>query len=1176
MKSLYPLQHRFAGILLLMLGAFLLFGWMIGSELMVRTVPGSPAVAINTALMLFLGGVCLVSAEKKGRAELFYLMSAGIIVALSLAILGQTILHVDFGIDWAATHAALGDGHSHPGRTAPNACIAFLFAGVVFILNRKAETKQKHRRISLILSGLVLAIGILALLGYVLHLEAIYQLATYNRMAVLTAVGTTALGVGVWSFSSTAEDRGSVTAASQSHRITRLSATLLTVFAVTAGFTGFAILRHGFEESSTENLHNTAKNSAYIISSELENGLLVARSVANRTILKGRLSRLEASSSRSTLQSLHNVGEMLRASGFSGIQILDSANEVVITEGNLVADQALIQMPLKTDSQQTASLLWHEGYLLRSVQEIVQDGQRIGGVITEWPLKDMTGFVHQTQQVGKTSDVFLCGQIESQIKCFPGRFDKTPIPVVVSGRKEGLAFPISQALMGESGSYAASSVDGALMQTGFAPLPEYGLGLVVKRDVLELYAPLRDRLHLLIGALLAFVAIGTFLFRSWVQPLVEQIVSEQRRIKAILNNSNDAFVAVGADGLISDWNLQAEKTLGWTANEAIGQDLATLIIPADQREAHNRGFYHFLSSGTGPVINRRVEVFAIHKQGHEIPVELSVGAFHNGKAYGASAFIRDLTELKLSERMAADHAQELEAARAALVQSQKLEAVGKLTGGVAHDFNNVLQVVQGSLQLLQLENANCLESERRILTAMTAVDRGAKLSSQLLAFARKQPLQPKVINLAHVIHSMGDMLQRALGEAIDVEIIAATELWNTLVDPNQLENVILNLSINSRDAMQGEGKLTIEVGNSMLDEEYVKSEPGLKAGQFIMLAISDTGPGMSEEILERVFEPFFTTKPEGEGTGLGLSMAHGFVKQSEGHIKIYSEIGHGTTIRIYLPRSLEPATQNNLKDLGKAAGGTETILVVEDDPAVQATVVDILTELGYKVYKADNAESALELLQKERAIDLLFTDVVMPGNLRSPDLARQAKELIPSLAVLFTSGYTQNAIIHGGRLDPGVHLISKPYGRDQLARKIRELLSSTARKADPGNDVALTTPEEQTKNLKIALVEDNADFRTTVAQILTMSGYQVESFDCAESAISQFEIEQFDVLLTDMSLPGMSGMELASQVRQTNPEIKIILASGYGAAVTEQTKFAVQLLPKPFSIEQLMECLNTV
>ena len=377
-----------------------------------------------------------------------------------------------------------------------------------------------------------------------------------------------------------------------------------------------------------------------------------------------------------------------------------------------------------------------------------------------------------------------------------------------------------------------------------------------------------------------------------------------------------------------------------------------------------------------------------------------------------------------------------------LRQAQKMEAVGQLTGGVAHDFNNLLQVISGSLELLAQTVAGDERARRRVANAQIAVNRGAKLASQLLAFGRRQALEPKAVNVGRLVTGMDTMLRGALGEAVQIETIIAGGLWNCLIDPAQVENAMLNLAINARDAMDGVGMLTIEVGNAVLDDAYARVHADVTAGQYVMLAVSDTGSGMAPDVMARVFEPFFSTKPEGRGSGLGLSMVYGFVKQSGGHVKLYSEVGQGTTVKLYLPRVRQSEDLAAAVEAPTVEGGVETILVAEDDEQVRATVVELLSELGYRVLKAKDAESALSIIESGVPIDLLFTDVVMPGPLRSPELARKARARQPGLVVLFTSGYTENAIVHGGRLDAGVELLAKPYTRDALARKIRLVLAN--------------------------------------------------------------------------------------------------------------------------------------
>ena len=392
---------------------------------------------------------------------------------------------------------------------------------------------------------------------------------------------------------------------------------------------------------------------------------------------------------------------------------------------------------------------------------------------------------------------------------------------------------------------------------------------------------------------------------------------------------------------------------------------------------------------------------------------------------------------------------------ATLVQALKMEAVGQLTGGIAHDFNNMLTIIIGNLDTMKRRLAEAGDGARELATrlarpidmALQGARSAGELTHRLLAFARRQALAPAPADLNRLVADMSELLRRTVGESIAIETVLAGGLWPTLVDANQLENVVINLVVNARDAMPKGGRVTIETANAYLDEAYAARFGDIAAGQYVLLSVSDTGTGIAPEVLPRMFEPFFTTKSGGEGSGLGLSMVHGFVKQSNGHIRIYSEVGHGTTVKIYLPRLANaeplravPAELRPAEAAAPLAVATETVLAVEDNDAVRNYARTVLEELGYRVVEARNADEALRLIEAGMHVDLLFTDVVLGSGLNGRELAAKITEKIAGLPVLFTTGYTRNAIVHHGRLDPGVHLLDKPYTQQELGRKLRELL----------------------------------------------------------------------------------------------------------------------------------------
>jgi PAS domain S-box-containing protein len=587
----------------------------------------------------------------------------------------------------------------------------------------------------------------------------------------------------------------------------------------------------------------------------------------------------------------------------------------------------------------------------------------------------------------------------------------------------------------------------------------------------------------------------------------------EARYRAIFANTADYLFVVDVlpDGRfhMSEVNPAFERATGVTTAHIRGQDVETLALETDR--AGLMKHLRRVVAGGAPVFNRHAfSLPAGQRIWESVLVPVRNGAGEVDRIIGSS---RDVTER--------------EAAQDRSLRAQRMEAVGHLTGGVAHDFNNLLQVIRGNLELVIRGVEDRPDTAQRVRNALRGADRAADLTRQLLAFARRQPLEPKVINLGRLVTDMADMLRRTLGEAVAVETVIAGDLSNTLVDPAQVESAILNLAINARDAMAAGGRLTIEVANTVLDETYVPNEPEFDPGPYVMLSVSDTGHGMTRETISKVFEPFFTTKSEEKGTGLGLSMVYGFVKQSRGHIQIYSEVGQGTTVNIYLPVSGQAEFVAEPAPAGSLRGRSEVILVVEDDDMVRASAVGILRDLGYACIHAGDAAEALAILKQDAKIDLLFTDVVMPGPVKSRELAAEAERLRPGLPVLFTSGYTDNAIVHHGRLDPGVQLISKPYSREDLARKMRGLLKA--------------------RQPVVLVVEDDALVRLSAVDMIDALGFQPRPAADAEAALLLLRgPDRIDILFTDIGLPGMRGNDLARVALDLRPGLKVVFASGYG------------------------------
>ena len=517
-----------------------------------------------------------------------------------------------------------------------------------------------------------------------------------------------------------------------------------------------------------------------------------------------------------------------------------------------------------------------------------------------------------------------------------------------------------------------------------------------------------------------------------------QLTASEARYRRLIDAVIDyAIFQLDAEGRVLTWNTGAERIKGYTADEIVGQHFSRFYTEEDRLA----GVPQKVLAAAASEGRFEAEGWRLRKDGSRFRALVIIDPIKDddGKVAGFVKVTRDVSERYEAQRVLKETQEQLAA-------SQKMEAVGQLSGGIAHDFNNLLMIVLGNLETIE-RYAKSLPGphpnlRRAVANALRGANRAATLTSRLLAFSRRQALSPRPIELNKFLIGAAEFMRRSLGEAVEIEAVGSAGLWQVEADPNYLETALLNLAINARDAMPRGGKITIEAANIYADEDYCRVNPEVSPGPYVAICVSDTGSGMSPEVVSHAFEPFYTTKEPGHGTGLGLSQVYGFVKQSGGHIKIYSEVDHGTTIKIYLPRFFGKRETEESEDERLASGeeNSETILVVEDDNDLRDYITEVLRGLGYRVRAVADAAAAIPLLeQTDRNIDLLLTDVVMPGP-SGRELGQYSRSIRPELPVLYMTGYSRNAVVHHGRLDEGVELMQKPVGQQVLATRVRDLL----------------------------------------------------------------------------------------------------------------------------------------
>jgi len=633
-----------------------------------------------------------------------------------------------------------------------------------------------------------------------------------------------------------------------------------------------------------------------------------------------------------------------------------------------------------------------------------------------------------------------------------------------------------------------------------------------------------------------------------------QLEETERRFRLLVESVTDyAIYMLDAEGHVVNWNAGAQRIKGYAPGEVIGHHFSKFYTVEEQAKGiPAKALAIAATSG-----KYEAEGWRVRKDGTTFWAGAVINAIKSpkGELLGFAKITRDLTE-----RRAAD-----ERAR----QAQKMEGIGQLTGGVAHDFNNLLTIITGNLETLQ-RNLDTVplpveRLKRSAANAMRGSRRAESLTQRLLAFSRQTPLAPKPIDISRLIGGLSDLLRRTLGEQIVVENVLSGGLWRANVDANQLEVAIINLAVNARDAMPKGGKLTLETANVYLDESYAARQVEVVPGQYVMVAVTDSGSGMTPDVLAKAFDPFFTTKDVGHGTGLGLSQVYGFAKQSGGHVKIYSEPGEGTTVKIYFPRVHTAVSQDEAETTTSVVRGSphETILVVEDEPDVRSYSCEMLRDLGYNILEAEKGDAALKLLDAHPDIKLLFTDVGLPGGMNGRQLADEARKRRPQLRVLFTTAYARNAIVHDGRLDPGVELITKPYAQAELSSKLRDMLDASEGPS------------------RVLLVEDEPLIQMLAVDFLEDAGLKVDTAGTAREALNKLALASggFNAVIVDLGLPDRSGDDLVREIRSMHSSLPVIVATGKGAKDVGdlfQGMKHIVFLGKPYLADDLYRALGAV
>ena len=1176
MKKIVFSAEQVAGLFIGSLGLAVLVRWVFDSALIARLIPGSQVMAINTALLFMVAGLCtFIALERAPRPALSRAAGAGVVllVTLPLLVLSQHVFGINLGIDLPRAPAAPSDSVPFPGRMAPNTCIAFLLAGVGFALARLPSRTRWQDWLLTACAAAVTLIGLTAAAGYLLKLEPLYRVAAANVMLAPTAIGVAAMGLGLWAIRNALAAPRRARDANSESAITARAVIVVTLVALCSGAAGFAAMRDSYEASISENILLNATTAAGSLINTLDNSVAFPRASAARSDVRAALEGPDNAASRALLE---DAAGSLAEAGASSVRFIDAQGKLRAAVGAAEFERATVRHKLSVGGQDV-QLLWRENYVLRTVNEVRDSGRVLGTLVSEQRLPIIDRLASEVRASSASSDLLLCHRDAAAASCAPSRFYPVPFTIPMYKADGSVNLPINRALLGEHGVLVTKDLRGVPVYAAYTPVGDTGLALVVKINADTLYLPLREQANVLLVALAALVLLGVSVLLIQVRPLLLKVVREQRRTQVILENSSDAFVAIGVDGLVTDWNTQAERTFGWSAAEAAGRRLSELIIPPAQRAAHDAGFARFTSSGQGPVLNQRIEVMALCRDGREIPVELSIAAFHNGLGYVANAFMRDITERRRMGDEIEARAHELELERDKAREASR--AKGEFVANMSHELRTPMNAVLGMTYLL---GHTSLTTEQRKYLEMIRLSGQSLLGimNDILDFSKveagRMELAHSRFHLNDVLGAVATIMSVNAGDK-DLELAIGVEPEVPLLltgDALRVQQVLVNLAGNAIKFTQtGEVSVLVDLLARDADQATLR------------LRVRDTGIGMDPDQMARLFSPFAQadssmTRRFG-GTGLGLTISRQLVELMGGTISVDSTPGKGSEFTIVLPMDADPDQTDGRRH--GAVLGPLRLLVVDDNRTSRDYLAK--TVAGWR-WHADCAASGAEALGKvsqAEAAGLPYDVVLLDWQMPSMDglaTMRAIRKLVPAPRMpvtLMVNAYGRGKLMDSPAASQVDAVLSKPITGSSLFDTLHEVLVLRT----PGGAGAMIAAAgggsvQRLDGARLLLAEDNELNQQVARGILERVGAQVDIVPNGALAVERLAATgpAYDLVLMDIQMPVMDGFAATGEVRKTLGLSLPILAMTAGVTEAERASCIAagmdELIAKPIDVEDML------